>query len=176
MSWIRYFKNWARKYDQETESYGYRPARLIEPFLHPIGKREKCLDVGCGTGKSLEVVSKFCRRVVGVEPVEKMARQADSRGFEVLRFRGEEIGRLKERFDLITFFASIDYMKADQVVRGCKKLLDVDGLVFFTVESQNEARFVKEFEGGGFQIVKRVVKKAYDGQDYVCLLLSAIKG
>jgi SAM-dependent methyltransferase len=174
VSWLGYFRKWAKSYDRETESYGYEPSRLLRPFLHSIGKRERGLDVGCGTGRSLEVVARFCMEVAGVEPVEKMARRAEEKGFEVLRMRGEDIGELEGKFDFISFFASIDYMDARKVEEGCRKLLTDGGLVFLTVEPGNEGRVMKAFKD--WHVVKRIVARAYEGQEYVCLLLSPAEG
>jgi len=171
--WLEYFRKWARSYDRETKTYGYEPWKLLKHFLHDIGRRERGLDVGCGTGRSLEALARICRKVAGVEPVEKMARQAEARGFEVLRLRGEELQKIGEKFDLITFFASIDYMDAGMAARGCLKILAPGGLVFLTVEPQNEQRVLEAFRD--FKVVKRRMARAYEGQRYVCLLLSAAK-
>ena len=115
---------------------------------------------------------RICKEVIGVEPVEKMARRAEEKGFRVLRLRGEELSRLKERFGLATFFASIDYMDADRVASEVRKVLEQGGLVFLTVEPENEERIIRAFSG--FEVVKRVKKRAYEGQDYICLLLKMI--
>ncbi len=167
MSWLEYFRKWASKYEREVEVYGYDPHRLIAPFLPLIRKRERGLDVGCGTGKSLEAIAKFCDRVVGVEPVEKMARQAEAKGFEVLRMRGEEIGRLG-RFDFVSFFASLDYMDPERVAEACGRVLAPGGLLFFTLEPEHLGH-AEHFRG--FEPVKRLRKRAYEGQDYWCFLL-----
>ena len=173
MDWLAYFKKWASRYEMEVEAYGYEPKKLIKPFIALIGKRKRCLDVGCGTGKSLEAVKNFCDEVVGVEPVEKMARRAEARGFRVLRLRGEELGKIGGRFDFISFFASIDYMRAERVAEEVKEVVENSGLVFLTVEPENEKRVVEAFSRNGFKVVKRVEKKAYEGQRYVCMLLRA---
>ncbi len=176
MSWLDYFRRWASKYDREVEAYGYSPEKLLKPFRHLIGKRKRGLDVGCGTGKSLEAVAKFCREVVGVEPVEKMARRAEAKGFKVLRMKGEDIGRLGRSgsvgpVDFVSFFASMDYMDAGRVAEGVAEVLADGGMVFLTVEPENEERVVRAFGERGFRAVKRGARKAYEKQTYVCLLL-----
>ena len=167
MSWLQYFRKWASKYEREVEAYGYDPMKLIKPFLPLIKKRERGLDVGCGTGKSLEVVSEFCDRVVGVEPVEKMARQAEKKGFEVLRMRGEDISKLGQ-FDFVSFFASLDYMDVKQVAKACEKIVKKGGFLFFTLEPEH-LDYAEQFNG--FELIKKIKKRAYEGQDYWCFLL-----
>ena len=167
MSWLEYFRKWASKYEQEVEVYGYDPGKLIAPFLPLIGKRERGLDVGCGTGKSLEVVARFCKHVVGVDPVEKMARQAEAKGFEVLRLRGENIDSLGQ-FDFVSFFASLDYMDPERVAEACGKIIPKGGLLFFTLEPEH-LDYAKHFKG--FKLIKKLKKRAYEGQDYWCFLL-----
>lgn len=173
MGWLEYFRKWASKYDREVEAYGYQPGKLFKPFVPLIGRRKRCLDVGCGTGKSLEVVAELCDEVVGVEPVEKMARRAQARGegFRVERLKGREIGQLEGQFDLITCFASIDYMHEVQTAKAAASKLAPGGMVFLTVEPENEDRVRAAFKRVGFDVVKRLVKKAYEGQKYVCLLM-----
>ena len=172
MSWLDYFRRWASKYDREVEVYGYDPKKLLKPFRALIGKRKRALDVGCGTGKSLEAVAEVAELVFGVEPVEKMAKQAEARGFRVVRMKGEDIGHLGEKqFDFISFFASIDYMDAEKVAEETAYILADDGVVFMTVEPENENRVRKLFKKYGFNLVKRISKKAYETQTYICLLM-----
>gem|GEM_PF-3404395 len=175
MSWLNYFKSWARKYDEETKSYGYEPSKLIKPFLHLIGKRKQGLDVGCGTGRSLEVVVTFCSKVLGVEPVEKMAKQAENKGFQVLRIRGEDIGMIKTKFDFVSFFASIYYLNHHKAIKGIKKIITDDAVVFSTIETQNKSDVVMDFEKEGFKVLKIETRHAYEGQDYKCVLLAPKK-
>jgi len=187
VGWLDYFRKWASKYDREVEAYDYDPEKLLKPFVPLIRKRKRGLDVGCGTGKSLEALKTVCDEVVGVEPVEKMALQAEAKGFRVFRMKGEELGRLVEdgvpgRFDLVAFFASIDYMNVELVVAGVEKVLEPGpaghmpkkeaGLVFLTVEPENEEKVVRAFGERGFRVVKRDTRKAYEGQTYVCLLMN----
>lgn len=174
MSWLDYFRKWASKYDFEADAYGYKPQRLIRPFQHLIGKRKNGLDIGCGTGKSLQVITKFCKRVRGIEPVEKMAKQAEARGFEVLRGMGENL-ESTEKFDFVSFFASIDYMNSAEVVEKVNKILTEGGLVFVTVEPENEARIRRAFRKWNFKMIKRESKKAYEQQTYRCLLFERRK-
>ena len=171
MNWLSYFRKWAPKYDKEVESYGYDPQKLFHEFVPLIGRRHSCLDVGCGTGKSLEVVDKICDKVVGVDPVERMGKRAHGRGFKVLKMKGEDIDKVEGKFDLITFFASIDYMDAEKAAAAAARKLELDGEVFLTVEPPNEKRVLKAFTEAGFEVEKRVLKKAYKGQNYVCYLL-----
>jgi len=171
VTWLEYFKRWASKYEREVDVYGYEPEKLIRPFVPLMGKRKICVDVGCGTGRSMKALMGICEKVIGVEPVEKMARRAEGKGFAVVRLRGEEIGKMNVRADLVTFFASIDYMQVEKVVKGIRRILAKNGFVFLTVEPENEGRIVKAFKREGFEIVKRIEKRAYEGQKYVCLLL-----
>ncbi|MBR9689920.1 MAG: class I SAM-dependent methyltransferase [Candidatus Altiarchaeota archaeon] len=173
--WQKYFRKWAKKYDKETASYGYNPKNLIKPFLKDIGKRATVLDIGCGTGKGLEATKNLCEASLGVEPVEKMAVQAEKRGFTVFRMKGEDVGKINAKFDLITLFASIDFVDSQRVARGCKDVVSKDGVVFLTVEPENEVRVIKDFEKNGFKPIKKLKKQAYEGQDYVCLLLAPRK-
>ncbi|MBR9680927.1 MAG: class I SAM-dependent methyltransferase [Candidatus Altiarchaeota archaeon] len=176
MSWINYFRTWARKYDEETSSYGYDPNRLIKPFLHLIGKRKQGLDVGCGTGLSLKVIETFCEKIVGIEPVEKMAKQAESKGFQVLRMKGEDLGQIKTKFDFISFFASIDYLDSSVAIKGLKNIITEDVVVFITIEPENKSSVVLKFLKNGFLVKKSITKRAYEGQNYVCVLFEKVKG
>jgi SAM-dependent methyltransferase len=171
VNWLRYFGKWAKNYEGEVEGYGYDPKKLIEPFLGLIGKTAACLDVGCGTGKGMEALRELCKTVAGVEPVEGMAKKAEEKGFEVLRMKGEEIGKLGRKFELISFFASIDFIDAKKAAKGCRKIIGEGGKIFMTIEPQNEKRVLETFEKEGFRTVKKTEARAYRGHDYVCVLL-----
>jgi len=171
VNWINYFRKWAHKYEKDVEGYGYDPKKLIKPFLNHIGMRKTALDVGCGTGKSLVIISKFCETLSGIEPVEKMAIQAEQKGFQILRMKAREIGKLKMKFDFISFFASIDYVSINQVVNGCKKILEKNGLIFLTIKPQNEKHILDVFLENDFFVVKKKIIHAYRGQEYVCVLI-----
>ncbi len=171
VNWINYFRKWATKYEKDVEGYGYDPEKLIKPFLKLIGMRKTALDVGCGTGKGLEVISKFCENLSGIEPVEKMAIQSKQKGFQILQMKARNIGKLKMKFDFISFFASIDYVSIKQVVKGCKQILNEGGLIFLTMEPKSEKRILDSFLKNDFFIIKKEIIHAYRGQEYVCVLI-----
>ena len=117
------------------------------------------------------VINKFCEDLIGIEPVEKMAAQAEEKGFQILKIKARNIGKLKTKFDFISFFASIDYVSINQVVRGCKKILHKNGLIFLTIEPKNEKRILDSFLKNDFFIIKKEIIHAYRGQEYVCVLI-----
>ena len=175
MSWTDYFKRWAKKYDEETKRQGYNPDNLVKPFLQLIGKRKQGLDVGCGTGQSLKVIEKFCEKIVGIEPVEKMAKQAELKGFQVLRLKAEDLGQIEAKFDFVSFFASIDYLDFTSVIKELKNVLTEDAVIFTTIEPENSDAVILKFLNEGFLVLKKVTKRAYEGQDYMCVLLAQKK-
>ncbi len=94
------------------------------------------LDVGCGTGALTNLVNQGKHnRVFGIEPDEKRAELAKTRGIEV--FRGlltEEYFKEREKFDVIIFADVLEHVpEPAELLRIASKGLKRNGLVLVSV-------------------------------------------
>ncbi len=120
-----------------TERYDSTAARHYAAFRPPlhgpildrvIGRHEsfRCgLDVGCGTGCSAVALTKYCDRVLGLDPSRAMLDAARKHPkVTYVQGSGNTLGQVSPlRFDIVTFAGSLFYTKTDalrrELVRVC---------------------------------------------------------
>jgi 2-polyprenyl-3-methyl-5-hydroxy-6-metoxy-1,4-benzoquinol methylase len=110
---------------------------LVEGLQDRLGSGIEVLDVGCGSGRALNLMARAypASRFVGYdfseEAIERAASQADELGLDNLRFEVKDVARLdgNRDFDLITAFDAIhDQATPDKVLAGINSCLRQDGV------------------------------------------------
>ena len=109
--------------------------------LLPELEGKKVLDLGCGFGEHcMEYVKRGAKRVVGVDISEKMldvARRENSDDkIEYINMPMEDLGELKESFDVVISSLALHYVEAfPEVVEYVFSALNVGGVFIFSQES-----------------------------------------
>lgn len=106
---------------------------MVNRFLRP---RDFVVEIGSNDGVLLEPLKKKGMEVLGIEPVEKIAKIARDKGLKtIIDYFGSKVARkIKRKADMVVannVFAHIDNI--DDVMRGVKAILKDDGLFVFEV-------------------------------------------
>ncbi len=127
------FQASARYYTEFRKPYPPLLWRRIRDQFQPDGEGD-LLDVGCGTGQVALPLSKWFRRVVGVDLSEEMvsfARQAardqqiDNAEFHVMS--GEDISQLPGEFNLVTYGSALHWMDIPKTLAASHSKLVMGG-------------------------------------------------
>ena len=139
-------------YDNEAFFNGYSKIRENEynannlfekPALYsllPDLTGKAVLDLGCGFGENcIRYVDKGAKRVVGVDISEKMLAVAEAENSNIsityLKMPMEDIGELRERFDVVVSSLAIQYVEDYQgLVNNIYNLLNDGGVLVFSQE------------------------------------------
>ncbi|MEM9545206.1 MAG: class I SAM-dependent methyltransferase [Bacteroidota bacterium] len=110
-----------KEYDQITASHyaAFRPslhAQILKECLkeddYDLG-----LDVGCGTGQSAIALSKYCNKVIGIEPSREMLEKSISHSnVEYRHYNGYSFDFPDAFIDIISFAGSLYYAKSQQLL------------------------------------------------------------
>jgi len=139
------FDQYAQKFDShlvETLSYTVpeKLAELLQPHAESSGAKWAMLDLGCGTGLSGAAVTRYARELVGVDLSSKMLEKARERN---LYHRLEQLDLLTmmqreaaSAYDVVFAADVFVYLgKLDELIIEVKRLLRLQGLFAFSVES-----------------------------------------
>ena len=139
-------------YDNEVFFNGYSKIRENEnnannlfekPALYsllPVLAGKTVLDLGCGFGENcIRYVDKGAKRVVGVDISEKMLAVAEAENahenIKYLKMPMEDIGELREHFDVVVSSLAIQYVEDYQgLVNNIYNLLNDGGVLVFSQE------------------------------------------
>lgn len=107
--------------------------RLLEGFLPPAGNHA-ILDVGCGTGKNLELLSAF-GWTVGVEPAGAALELCRTRGLSrLVQADAQKLPFADGSFDLATAFEVLEHILDDRgAIAECHRILKPGGMLVLTV-------------------------------------------
>ena len=127
-------------YKVEESHWWYRGRRkIIAGFVSDIvsqikGRRPRILDVGCGTGANLLLLSKY-GEVEGVDVSQDALNFCRERGFQHLRLgEAEKLPYEDESFDLVTAFDVIEHLDDDVAgLREFSRVLRKGGRVLLFV-------------------------------------------
>ena len=102
------------------------------------------LDIGCGVGKMASRLIELGCRVDGVSPsafLTNHARQLVGEEFHIFECKFEDLDT-ENRYDLLMFSESFQYVKTEPALQNCLKLLNEDGHLlvcdFFRTEAEGE--------------------------------------
>lgn len=123
------------EYDSITAKHyaAYRPAlheMILKKCLVPDRDFQLGLDIGCGTGHSSIALSKFCHKVIGIDPSIGMIENAiEHSKIEYQIFNGANLDFESNTFELITFAGSLHYAKSQKLLDEVVRVTKIDGLV-----------------------------------------------
>lgn len=116
----------------QAEDIGGVVANYLKKFCNP--QKTVMLDIGCGTGKYVNILSRYCKKVLGVEPVEpqlQFAREATKRlkifNVGYMQGSGEKIPCRNKYADLI--IATWVTMCKQCSFQEMKRVLKKDGII-----------------------------------------------
>lgn len=113
----------------EADHYqSYRPPLHQELLEHCLKSThfETALDVGCGVGTSTLALTSFCKQVTGYDPSVEMIQKASEH--PAIKYYSD-LNRLSNRYDLVVFFGSLSYVKAEQLAFFTQKQRQNDVLL-----------------------------------------------
>ncbi len=164
----------ANKYYGKEEALKYESSSGMKKVQFEVTSRAiellgldggKVLDVGCGTGFSLEVLKENGFEVFGVDLAEEMVKIAKSKGFEVKLGSMLELDYADECFDGLISISAMQWISgnnADEVVENYKtvaaemfRVLKTNGkgVIQFYPQSKGEFElWVKCFKFVGFKV------------------------
>lgn len=126
--------------------------KLNQPFIEYLEREEqklketiskgRCLDLGCGNGRSTRLLSDICDEVVGIDFSERLLEQA-RRNVPKARFYLEDAMDLHfedSSFDCVVMtwntFGNL-YSRRDAVLRESERILKPEGRILMSVFSEN---------------------------------------
>ncbi len=115
MAKIQPFEKYTKRYEEWFEKHKYAYLSELNAIKSVLPEFEKGLEVGVGTGRfSAPLGIKY-----GVEPSEKMAEIARSRGIHVVNGVAEKLPFKDETFDLVLIVTTICFV--DDVLKSLKE-------------------------------------------------------
>ena len=144
---------WDKRYLEEGKIWGERPSETAvhAAKLFRRHRAKKLLVPGSGYGRNTKFFSEAGFNVTGVEISEeavKIAREFDP-GTHVYNISALDMSMLKDRYDAIYSFNVLHLFREaerKEFIRQCAEKLHNNGLMFFTVFSENEASYGKGAE------------------------------
>ncbi len=108
---------------------------LLERVLGRFGKRRrKAVDIGCGSGRNLQLLSHFADWVMGVDRSSAALKLAASHGFPTARGDGQAIPLADCSVDLLSALDVLEHLDDDMgALDEFHRVLRPDGLLLVTV-------------------------------------------
>lgn len=124
--------------DVDEHHWWYRGRRdvIVQELVRlPLDHEGRALDAGCGSGRTLLELARYCHSVAGLELNPDAAEVARERGdFEVRTGRVEELPWEEQTFDLITCLDVIEHTPDDTVaLRELRRVSRPGGWLLLTV-------------------------------------------
>jgi len=126
----RYYDDSASGYDQLHGEEQRRKTRAIISLVNP-GPDWKAIDIGCGTGVSMEG---WPCDIIGVEPSKEMAAQACRKGHHVIVAPAERLPFPDDSFDLAIAVTSAHHFKPE----GFKEMARVAKMAAITMLAKSD--------------------------------------
>ncbi|MBI4895172.1 MAG: class I SAM-dependent methyltransferase [Candidatus Aenigmarchaeota archaeon] len=137
--------SYIKEYEYRKNRFGFERANIIESSLGSL-KGKRILDIGCGTGLFLDVMTKFGAVPDGLEISKPLAEYTAKRlGIKV--FTEDFMGFSSDyRYDVITMFDLIEHIKNPlDMLQRAKELLNKGGIILV---------FTPNYRSIAFEILK----------------------
>ena len=132
---IRFYNKTNKKIDKNLKEYKYY-FKHFKPYIQIIKKykiKGKALDVGCGAGHLLTLMSKEGLRVHGLEITEKLAKALQN-DFKIYCCEIGDKKLSKNKYDLITSNHVLEHIEdIDNFIKNLNKLLNNNGHALLAV-------------------------------------------
>ncbi len=122
-------------YTLEDVHWWHRAKRQLVNYLlkeNLANKKQKILDVGCGTGKNLETFSKF-GEVIGIDNSIDAINFCKKRGFKAIKGDIEKMPFKSNFFDAVTALDVLEHVDDVKALKEIKRVLNQDGILIITV-------------------------------------------
>jgi SAM-dependent methyltransferase len=113
------------RYDSFSAKHysAFRPplhSLILGRLIHHNESFQAGLDIGCGTGYSAVALTKYCERVLALDPSQPMLDKAQEHPrITYTRGSGDELSQLPlQAFDIVTFAGSLFYTKTERLRKG----------------------------------------------------------
>lgn len=119
-------------YDAITASHysAYRPplhSIILGRALRQNRERQMGLDIGCGTGRSTQVLANFCNHVIGLEPSKSMLLKTEKHEkVNYVSSPGEQIPIATKSVDVVTLAGSLNYIERNPLVNELVRICCTD--------------------------------------------------
>lgn len=155
-----YYDKWVEKAPSEIQNWFKKENEFLKKNIE---KNSVILDVGCGFGRHLKVLAKFCKKVIGIDNNETMVEKAKRNLKEFTNAKvylkdAEKIPFENEFFDYVicmtnTFGTFLN--KRRKILKEMKRVLKNDGRIIISVYSEKatDAR-IKGYKKVGLHIQK----------------------
>lgn len=110
--------------------------KLLEHF---IKKRDlKILDIGCGTGKNIETLSKF-GKTWGIDISPQAIKYCKKRGIKNIKLgKADQTGFKKSSFDIITLLDVLEHVDDNKTLKEIYRILKPNGLLLISVPAYQD--------------------------------------
>lgn len=125
------------EYDRDPDADHHFAEKYIE-------KDARILEIGCGTGKFLKLISAKTKNITGLELNTRAAEIAIKSGFDVKKQLVQEFAEIAPgSFDVVCAFQVLEHIaEVKSFLESCLKLLKTNGKLIFSVPN-NEPYFQK---------------------------------
>ena len=134
------------------ESIAFRMLELIN-----LKKREKILDVGCGTGYTMNVLISEGYKVEGIDLMQGMVDEARKNGFNVKKGDMKNLSKtISKKYNTIISISAFQWIKEQdikEVAKSFYKALEKDGnliIQYYPKSKKHLLQTLKTFKENGF--------------------------
>jgi ubiquinone/menaquinone biosynthesis C-methylase UbiE len=140
----------AKEYQKYRSSYDLRTYKLLASLLGGKNKKYKILDIGCGTGKSTEPLTKIFKNteIVGCDPDKAMLAEARANAkklrlpIKYIEGRAEKMPFANNYFDAVIAGTALHWFGTKKAVKEIKRVLKPGGIFFVFWRFFKEGRSV----------------------------------
>ena len=136
-----------------TKHLGYHPEEIEKYFMAEkrylidnIDTGTKALEVGCGSGRIMNILADICEHVTGIDNSEYLLEKAKDLNIDnatLYLMDIEEVDKISEKYDIITLMDNtfgniIGEDEQINLLRKLKELLNENGRIIISVYSDSE--------------------------------------